>query len=404
MDVPTTPEPEKVSISPTASGEEIEELAEVSNFSLHAAPTLGRFHGTARPEGISDSAGKLQGRTSLRSEPKYARIPGHRSVLRPGWGAYAAVGILIGFASLSIEWITMRRDAQSEMKASLAQAAKVSDEAVRNHALPSVDRTPISPDTGEEKFESKPRSVEPLLAEEREPVPNPPVQFHDQPVRVPDSPPSNATLKIPIRPAKAVLARDQSPENSSSATANLKTIALEKVTPLPVGRLPESLRQSEPPTASPVTLASNSPTVEPKKLESLMLPAKQAPAPTKVSAAVAILADPYPSLRIPDGSISKKQRQATSLQLGHLLTRVEPVYPEEAKQQGIQGTVKLHAIIGREGAVQNLASADGSPVLVAAAKNAVRQWRYSETLLAGQSVETEEDIAITFRLSNSIAP
>jgi hypothetical protein len=36
--------------------------------------------------------------------------------------------------------------------------------------------------------------------------------------------------------------------------------------------------------------------------------------------------------------------------------------------------------------------------------NAVRQWRFTETLLAGQSVETEEDIDITFRLSNSGAP
>jgi hypothetical protein len=43
---------------------------------------------------------------------------------------------------------------------------------------------------------------------------------------------------------------------------------------------------------------------------------------------------------------------------------------------------------------------DGSPVLVAAAMNAIRQWRYSETILAGQLVETEEDIAVTFRLSN----
>jgi protein TonB len=87
-----------------------------------------------------------------------------------------------------------------------------------------------------------------------------------------------------------------------------------------------------------------------------------------------------------------------------LLSRVEPIYPEEAKQQGIQGTVKLHAIIGRQGSVENLESVDGSAVLVAAAVSAVRQWRYTETLVAGQSVETEEDIAITFRLSNPTPP
>jgi protein TonB len=153
-------------------------------------------------------------------------------------------------------------------------------------------------------------------------------------------------------------------------------------------------------------MASNSPspTADLKEIESSMPPAKLPVIPVKITGAVAIHADPYPSLRIPDGGISKKQRQATSLQLGHVLSRVEPIYPEEAKQQGVQGTVKLHAIIGRQGSVENLESVDGSPVLVAAAMNAVRQWRYTETLLAGQSVETEEDIAITFRLSNPTPP
>jgi len=83
---------------------------------------------------------------------------------------------------------------------------------------------------------------------------------------------------------------------------------------------------------------------------------------------------------------------------------VDPVYPEDAKTHGVQGTVKLHAIIGRQGSVENLEPVDGSPVLVAAAINAVRQWRYSETILAGQLVETEEDIAVTFRLSNPPPP
>jgi protein TonB len=122
-----------------------------------------------------------------------------------------------------------------------------------------------------------------------------------------------------------------------------------------------------------------------------------------VTGSVAVLADPYPSIRIPPERTSKKSREGTNLQLGHLVSRVEPVYPEEAKQQGIQGTVKLHAIIDRNGSVTNLEPVNGSPILVAAAMNAVRQWRYSETLLAGQSVETEEDIAIAFRLSGLTA-
>jgi TonB family protein len=157
-----------------------------------------------------------------------------------------------------------------------------------------------------------------------------------------------------------------------------------------------------------VIAASNLPTdalrVELNEIKSPVAPAKQPVNPANMVAAVAVAADAYPSLRIPDGGISKKPGQAASLQLGHLLSRVEPIYPEEAKQQGIQGTVRLHAIIGRQGAVENLQPLDGSPVLAAAAMNAVRQWRYTETLLGGRSVETEEDIAITFRLSNPTSP
>jgi TonB family protein len=192
--------------------------------------------------------------------------------------------------------------------------------------------------------------------------------------------------------------------------ASVNSLLMEKVQPQPVGRLPATQPQLEAPRAAPVILTPNPSTdaltVNLNEIERSIPPAKQPASPAKLTAAVAILADPYPSPRIPDaaGRNSKKQQQGTSLQLGHLLSRIEPIYPEEAKQQGIQGTVKLHAIINRQGSVQNLESVNGSPVLVAAAMNAVRQWRYTETLLAGQSVETEEDIAITFRLSNPTPP
>jgi TonB family protein len=227
-------------------------------------------------------------------------------------------------------------------------------------------------------------------------------------LRAVERPSANTILKTASPPAKIVLARAKVTEEPPRAAATVSNPPLVKVPPLPAGRLPATSPQLEAKVAPPVISAANlpmdAPPVELKTVGMPLPPAKQPAIPANITGAVATLADPYPSLRIPDGGISKKQRQATSLQLGHLLSRVEPIYPEEAKQKGIQGTVKLHAIIGRQGAVQNLESVDGSPVLVAAAMNAVRQWRYTETRLAGQSVETEEDIAVTFRLSNSNPP
>jgi TonB family protein len=141
------------------------------------------------------------------------------------------------------------------------------------------------------------------------------------------------------------------------------------------------------------------PFVELAKKEPPLVPPKQPETPANRSATVEIMADPYPSIRTPAEHKSKKTPKGNSLQLGRLISRVEPVYPEGAKQQGIEGTVKLHAVIGRDGTIAQV-QADGPPAFVPVATSAVRQWRYSQTLLGGQPVETEENIGITFRLSN----
>jgi len=128
---------------------------------------------------------------------------------------------------------------------------------------------------------------------------------------------------------------------------------------------------------------------------------KQPVTAAQVIGEVSVLTDPYPSLRA-DERGSKKQR--ARLELGHLLSRVVPVYPEEAKRQGIQGAVKLHAVVDRYGSVKSIQPVSGPPILGAAVVNAVRQWQYTETKLAGQPVETEVDVAVVFRLSNPAAP
>jgi outer membrane biosynthesis protein TonB len=172
-----------------------------------------------------------------------------------------------------------------------------------------------------------------------------------------------------------------------------------------IGSVPTTLPQLETIIASPMDPVSGLPRdafpVELKKKESSPPPTKLPEGPVNITGLVAIRTDPYPSLRIPAKRGSKKTHQGMSLQFGHLISRVEPVYPDEAKQNGIEGTVKLHAVIGRNGSVESLMSVDGPPLLVPVTMGAVRQWRFTETLLGGQSVETEEDVAVTFRLSKS---
>jgi protein TonB len=81
------------------------------------------------------------------------------------------------------------------------------------------------------------------------------------------------------------------------------------------------------------------------------------------------------------------------------LNRVQPVYPPLARQTRIQGTVKLHAIIAKDGSVQQLEVLSGHPLLVQAALDAVRQWRYKPTLLNGEPVEVDTTVDVIFSLN-----
>ena len=101
---------------------------------------------------------------------------------------------------------------------------------------------------------------------------------------------------------------------------------------------------------------------------------------------------------MPPGLKLQTSPQGARLEIGRLLSRVDPVYPEDAQTQGVEGTVKLHIVIGTDGSVQSLEPISGPALLIPAAVNAVRQWRYTESSIGGQPVEAEEDITILFRL------
>lgn len=87
----------------------------------------------------------------------------------------------------------------------------------------------------------------------------------------------------------------------------------------------------------------------------------------------------------------------SQLMEAQLLKRVEPIYPHIAAVSGIQGQVKLHAIIARDGSIQSLNAISGHPLLVRAALEAVGQWRYRPYVLNGEKVEVETFITVIFR-------
>jgi protein TonB len=83
-----------------------------------------------------------------------------------------------------------------------------------------------------------------------------------------------------------------------------------------------------------------------------------------------------------------------------IIHKVIPLYPPLARQTRISGTVRFTAIIARDGTIQNLTLVSGHPMLVPAATEAVRQWRYRPTLLNGEPVEVIAPIDVNFVLNH----
>lgn len=86
---------------------------------------------------------------------------------------------------------------------------------------------------------------------------------------------------------------------------------------------------------------------------------------------------------------------------GDLVRKVQPNYPALARSARIQGVVLLQAVIGKQGNIENLHVMSGHPMLVQAALDAVRQWRYRPYILNGEPVEVETQITVNFSLGGN---
>ena len=65
---------------------------------------------------------------------------------------------------------------------------------------------------------------------------------------------------------------------------------------------------------------------------------------------------------------------------GLLIYEVQPIYPPLARQARVQGTVVLQAVIDKDGSIKDLTVTSGHPMLIQAALDAVKQWRYKPYL------------------------
>ena len=75
---------------------------------------------------------------------------------------------------------------------------------------------------------------------------------------------------------------------------------------------------------------------------------------------------------------------------------VEPVYPDDARQAGIDGMVILEALIGEDGKVMDARIMRSIPALDAAALAAVRQWAFAPTVINGVPQKVVMSVTVSF--------
>jgi protein TonB len=94
----------------------------------------------------------------------------------------------------------------------------------------------------------------------------------------------------------------------------------------------------------------------------------------------------------------ERVRVGGQVQAARLMNQQRPVYPPLARQARVQGTVRLEAVINKDGIIEELKVVSGHPLLVQAALDAVRQWQYQPTMLNGVAVEVITTIDVNFTL------
>lgn len=98
-------------------------------------------------------------------------------------------------------------------------------------------------------------------------------------------------------------------------------------------------------------------------------------------------------------AVPQRIRVSSGVAQGFLVSKVNPEYPPEAREQGIQGVVLLKVNIDKEGNVYNVELISGHPLLAPAAIDAVKRWKYRPYLLNGTPVEVETQVQVNFTLT-----
>jgi len=108
-----------------------------------------------------------------------------------------------------------------------------------------------------------------------------------------------------------------------------------------------------------------------------------------------------PSADAPIAKLDKAQQIASGVMTGMLLKKQVPIYPQDAKDAHVSGTVVLRALIGMDGSIHDLRVVSAPwPSLVSSALWAVSHWQYKPYLFNGNPVDVETTVNVIYSLGD----
>ncbi len=97
---------------------------------------------------------------------------------------------------------------------------------------------------------------------------------------------------------------------------------------------------------------------------------------------------------------AKIVRMSGEMEATRLISQAPPEYPQIARNARVQGTVRLAAMIGIDGSVEELEVISGHALLIKSSIDAVSKWKYQPFQLNGAPVEVQTEIDVKYVLVN----
>jgi TonB family protein len=199
------------------------------------------------------------------------------------------------------------------------------------------------------------------------------------------------------QPLPAPVTASQPPALSVPETAKKKEIHLPQRKPIVATILP-STRQSGP----PIVVATSRAVLPPLRVE-VVAGNQRHPVDTGTNSVSVKMQDglsPQPQTMADAAPVNASAHVELSPDAAHVISHpVDPSYPLLAKQMKVQGAVVMEALIGKNGSIQEIQVLSGPAILSAAAREAVRQWRFKPYLQSGRPVDSEARITVNFTIS-----